>query len=173
MSAKIIILGKPNVGKSSIFNIIFKKNIAIVDNYSGLTRDLREKTIKLWDKSCGIVDSPGLINNSGDMENEIRRNILEYAKSVDVILLVFDGKSELTSEDFAIIKIVRKLNKKVLTVINKTEGKYLENNKYYLDNIGFGKSILVSASHNQSIDQLKWKIYELIKNLFFLPPPQT
>ena len=50
MLARTIILGKPNVGKSSIFNVILKKKIAIVDDFSGLTRDLRKKTIKLWDK---------------------------------------------------------------------------------------------------------------------------
>ena len=59
MPAKIIILGKPNVGKSSLFNVILKKNIAIVDDHPGLTRDIRKKKIRLWDKECELIDSPG------------------------------------------------------------------------------------------------------------------
>ena len=76
MPNKVIILGKPNVGKSSLFNAIFKKNIAIVNDFSGLTRDLRKKEIKLWDKTCEIVDSPGLTLTSGNEEKNIIRNII-------------------------------------------------------------------------------------------------
>ncbi len=164
MLAKIIILGKPNVGKSSIFNVIFKKKIAIVDDFSGLTRDLRKKTIKLWDKECEIVDSPGLFNSKDKFEQELINSTIDYAKLSNIIILVFDGKSELTSDDFKIIKIVRKLNKKMIVVINKTEGKINQNLIETVSNLGLGEVNNISATHNQSIDQLKWKLYEMINS---------
>ncbi len=168
MPAKIIILGKPNVGKSSLFNVVLKKNIAIIDNLPGLTRDLRKKKIMLWDKQCELVDSPGLIQRSSNLiDKKIRESTVEYSKSVDLIILVFDGKSELSSDDFDIISLSRKFNKPILLVINKTEGKFSKNVLETLNKTGFGEALLVSATHNQSIDQLKWKIYEFIKYLEF------
>ena len=88
MPIKIIILGKPNVGKSSLFNMILKKNIAIVDNLPGLTRDLRKKKINLWDLECEFVDSPGLVNPSNEIEDKIKNNTIEYSKLSDLIVIV-------------------------------------------------------------------------------------
>ncbi len=165
MPVKIIILGKPNVGKSSLFNMILKKNIAIVDNLPGLTIDLRKKTISLWDMKCEFVDSPGLVKPSNEIEEKIKENTVEYSKSSDLIVIVFDGKSDLSYEDFDIIVLARKFNKPILLVVNKTEGNYSQNILNELNKSGLGKPILVSAAHNQSIDQLKWQIYESLKNL--------
>ena len=163
MPTRIIILGKPNVGKSSLFNIFLKKNIAIVDDFSGLTRDVRKKKIKLWDKECILFDTPGIINNSSkDLDKKIKNITFDNAKLADLIVLVFDGKSELSSLDYDIVQIVRKLNKKTMLVINKAEGRTNESVKEKLETQGFGKPILVSASHNQNIDQLRWIIYESV-----------
>ena len=162
MLARTIILGKPNVGKSSIFNVILKKKIAIVDDFSGLTRDLRKKTIKLWDKKCEMVDTPGLFNSEDKLEKNILNSTIDYAKLANIIILVFDGKAELTIDDHKIIKIVRKLNKKVILVINKTEGKINQNLCETVNNLGLGQANNISATHNQSIDQLKWKLYKMI-----------
>ena len=76
MPIRIIILGKPNVGKSSLFNMILKKNMAIVDNLPGLTRDLRKKKIDLWGLGCEFVDSPGLVNPSNEIELKIKENTM-------------------------------------------------------------------------------------------------
>ncbi len=162
MSTKIVIIGKPNVGKSSLFNMILKKNVAIVDNMPGLTRDLRKKKIKLWEKNFEITDSPGLVNGLNCLEKKIKMRTIEYAKSVDLIILVFDGRTELSIEDYEIIKISRKLNKKILPVLNKTEGNINDNLKDSIKSLGLGNALNVSASHNQNIDQLKWKIHESI-----------
>ena len=164
MPVKIIILGKPNVGKSSLFNMILKKNIAIVDDLPGLTIDLRKKKISLWDLECEIVDSPGLVNPSNEIEEKIKKNTIEYSKLSDLIVIVFDGKSDLSYEDSDIIVLARKFNKPILLVVNKTEGNYSQNVLSELNKSGLGRPILVSAAHNQSIDQLKWQIYESAKD---------
>ncbi len=165
MLAKILIIGKPNVGKSSIFNMILKKNIAIVDNTPGLTRDLRKKEIELWKIKCEIVDSPGLVEGSNFLEKKIRQRTVDYSKSADLIILVLDGRTELSKEDYEIIQFSRKLNKKIILVLNKSEGKINRNLELSVGNLGLGKALNVSASHNQNIDQLKWNIYELIQNI--------
>ena len=79
--------------------------------------------------------------------------------------MVFDGRSELSSEDLDIISYSRKLNKPILPVINKTEGRFLQEIVDILNKMGLGETFKVSAAHNQSIDELKWKIYNLIKDL--------
>ena len=172
MPVKIIILGKPNVGKSSLFNMIFKKNIAIVDNLPGLTRDLRKKKINLWGLECEFVDSPGLVNPSNNIEEKIKKNTIEYLKLSDVIIIVFDGKSDLSYEDSDIIVLARKFNKPILLVVNKTEGNYSQSVLNELNKSGLGKPIPVSAAHNQSIDQLKWQIHELAKDLMTMEENQ-
>lgn len=164
MPNKVIILGKPNVGKSSLFNAILKKNIAIVDNFSGLTRDLRKKEIKLWDKTCEIIDSPGLIWKVGTQEKNTFKSTIKYAQTSNLIILVFDGRDQLTSLDYEVIQNVRKLDKPIIIVINKTEGNFDLTIEETLNSHGFKNPILLSASHNQNIDQLKWKIYESIQS---------
>ena len=155
MSNKVIIIGRPNVGKSSIFNGIINKKMALVDDYPGLTRDIRKKKITLWDKELELIDSPGLILSKNEFEKSINTSTLSNAKLSCLILLVFDSKDDLTSEDHNIINLIRKLNKKTLIVINKCDVK----NHNIHDLNGFGKKIFISAAHNSGIDDLKWEIY--------------
>ena len=160
MSNKVIIIGKPNVGKSSIFNGIINKKIALVDNYPGLTRDLRKKKIKLWDKELELIDSPGLVLSKNEFEKNINSSTLTNAKSSCLILLVFDSKDDLTSEDQNVINLTIKLNKKTLVVINKCDVK-----KYKMHDLrGFEKKFFISATHNSGLDDLKWEIYNLLQN---------
>ena len=142
-----------------------KKNIAIVDNLPGLTVDLIKKKISLWDLECEFVDSPGLVNPSNEIEEKIKNNTIEYSKSCDLIVIVFDGKSDLSFEDSDVIALARKFNKPIILVVNKTEGNYSQNVLNELNKSGLGRPVLVSAAHNQSIDQLKWQIYESVKDL--------
>ena len=160
MSNKVIIIGKPNVGKSSIFNGIINKKMALVDDYPGLTRDIRKKKITLWDKELELIDSPGLVLSKKELEKNINNSTLLNAKLSCLILLVFDSKNDLTSEDHNIINLIRKLNKKTLIVINKCD---VKNHKMH-DLQGFGKKIFISAAHNSGLDDLKWEIYNLLEN---------
>ena len=111
------------------------------------------------------MDSPGLVNPSNEIEDKIKNNTIEYSKLSDLIVIVFDGKSDLSFEDYDTIALARKFDKPILLVVNKTEGNYSQNVLNELNKSGLGKPILVSAAHNQSIDQLKWQIYESLKNL--------
>jgi GTP-binding protein len=160
MSNQVIIIGKPNVGKSSIFNGIINKKMALVDNYPGLTRDIRKKKIRLWDKELELIDSPGLVLSKNQFEKNINASTLFNAKLSCLILLVFDSKDDLTSEDHYIINLTRKLNKKTLVVMNKCD---IKNYKTH-DLKGFEKKFFISATHNSGLDDLKWEIYNLLEN---------
>ncbi|MBF91501.1 MAG: ribosome biogenesis GTPase Der [Rickettsiales bacterium] len=162
MSKKIIIAGRPNVGKSSLFNAIIGKKLALVDNYSGLTRDVRVGKVSFLEKFFFLYDTAGIKKSSEKFDAEINQNSLKYFKETDIILLVIDGKMQLTSEDYEIVDRIRKLNKKIFLVINKTEGKI---NKFIMDEcskLGFGQPFLVSSAHHQNIDELKFFLFDLI-----------
>ena len=91
MTNNIIILGKPNAGKSSLLNALLGKQIAVVNDYEGLTRDLKEIEININEKVCSVIDSPGITNCKSLIEKEIKKTILSIEKC-DLILLVIDGK---------------------------------------------------------------------------------
>ena len=159
MLNKIIILGKPNVGKSSIFNLIVKKNIALVDDFSGLTRDIRKKNITLWEKNVEIMDSPGLTFSNNKLEKQISEFTLNTVQQCELILLVIDLKNDLTTDDHNLIKLVRKLNKKIIIVFNKCD---IKKKKEHIIK-GFNNKVYTSATHNIGIDDLKWEIYKNIE----------
>ena len=123
MVNKVILAGKPNVGKSSLFNSMVGKNFAIVNNFPGVTRDLRFFEISAFESKFTLVDTAGIKSSKNKFETDINKNSLNEFKKADLILLIFDGKEFLTREDFELIVQVRKLNKTIITVINKAEGK--------------------------------------------------
>ena len=92
------------------------------------------------------MDSPGLVNPSNEIEDNIKNNTIQYSKLSDLIVIVFDGKSDLSFEDLEIIALARKFNKPILLVVNKTEGNYSQNVLNELNKSGLGEPILVSAA---------------------------
>ena len=112
----------------------------------------------LWDKELQIIDSPGLVLSKKKFEKKINEFTLNNAKLCDLILIVFDAKSELSSEDLNVITLTRKLNKNTLLIYNKSDKKNLANHNLK----GFGERFFVSATHNSGIDELKWGIYNHI-----------
>ena len=123
MAKNIIILGKPNAGKSSLLNALLGKQIAVVNNYEGLTRDLKIIELKILENKYSIIDSPGISSSKNSIEKEIKLKTILSIEKCDLILLVIDGKKNLTNDDFEIFKIVRKSQKQTILIINKTEGK--------------------------------------------------
>ena len=164
MTNNIIILGKPNAGKSSLLNALLGKQIAVVNDYEGLTRDLKEIEININEKVCSIIDSPGISNCKSLIEKEIKKKTILSIEKCDLILLVIDGKKNLTGEDFELFNIVRKSQKKTLLIINKTEGKINEALIDECSNLGFGLPIKISTAHMQGIDHLKFLVSEIFRD---------
>ena len=171
MTNNIIILGKPNAGKSSLLNALLGKQIAVVNDYEGLTRDLKEIEININEKVCSVIDSPGITNCKSLIEKEIKKKTILSIEKCDLIFLVIDGKKNLTSEDFEIFNIVRKSQKKTLLIINKTEGQINEALIDECSNLGFGLPIKISTAHMQGIDHLKYLVTEIFHDETYGKPP--
>ena len=164
MTNNIIILGKPNAGKSSLFNALLGKQIAVVNDFEGLTRDLKEIELKINEKTCSVIDSPGITDSEGLIEKEIKKKTILSIEKCHLIILVIDGKKNLTIEDFDIFEIARKSKKKTILVVNKTEGKINDTIMDECSNLGFGLPIKISTAHMQGIDTLKYLVSDLLPN---------
>ena len=163
MTNNIIIVGKPNVGKSSLFNALVKKNLALVNNTPRYTRDIKKKNFVLFDQEVTLIDSPGLFEPKDKIEEKIIQYTTDQIAKSDLILLVFNAKEELSNDDHRLVSLIRKCKKKKIIVLNKTEGNYNSNIISDIEKFGLGLPILISSAHMQSIDLLEEKILQSIK----------
>lgn len=152
---KTAIIGKPNVGKSTLLNRLLREDRAIVTEIAGTTRDVIEEVINIKGYPLVLIDTAG-IRETDDIVEKIGVNkSLEYIEKADLVLLVFDSSSELTSEDLDLIDIVKKKNKKHLVILNKNDKENKINNK-------FDNAISISAMNNVGIEQMEDRIYNYI-----------
>lgn len=160
---RIVIVGRPNVGKSSLFNRICKKSIAIVNEEEGTTRDRLLSTAKFNNINFEIVDTGGIDKNSNDLfQKRIKDQALVAAQEADVILLVIDIRCGITKEDELIGKTLLAIQKPIILVANKTDSfkdNSLINNLYQL---GISTIIPVSTAHNINIDTLLSEAFKLL-----------
>ena len=152
---KIIILGKPNVGKSSLFNCFLKERIAITSNTSGTTRDINIKPITINEIEALLCDSAGIIEKITKKEemifSNIKQKILSFIDSTDIILYVIDGSSGIDDDD---IKLFRKLKNAAL-IINKIDKKKGELNLWEYGIFGTKDIFFVSSLHNIGLHKVK------------------
>jgi len=148
----VAIIGRPNVGKSSIFNVLTKSRKALVANMPGLTRDRHYAKIKINNSFFSIVDTGGLEPNKN---SEIIKKISEQSQwaidESDLILFVVDGRDGLTINDEIISTELRKKNKTTLLIINKSEGKSENLLISEFASLGQKNIICISASHREGI----------------------
>ncbi|MGA0121277.1 MAG: GTPase, partial [Methylophilaceae bacterium] len=145
----IAIIGRPNVGKSSLFNRLTKSRKAIVSEFEGLTRDRQSSILLINNHAYELIDSGGLnFNNSDNVINkEIINQTNQAADEADLVLFVVDYKSGLTSDDMLISKLLRKKEKKVCLIINKVDGvdSSLASSEFF--KLGLKDIICTSVSH--------------------------
>ncbi|RLL86149.1 ribosome biogenesis GTPase Der [Petrotoga sp. Shatin.DS.tank11.9.2.9.3] len=162
----VLIIGKPNVGKSTLFNRMIGERKSIVHDMPGVTRDNVSSSIQWDDISFTLVDTCGIFEQPEDnIEERQKKIIFESLKDVSLVVFVIDGKIGLTSEDYHIADYLRKTNSKVILVINKAENfeKYELEMKPEIYSLGFGEGIPVSAEHNKNIFTLMDTIANTLK----------
>ncbi len=150
----VALVGKPNVGKSTLFNRIAGKRISIIEDTPGVTRDRIYSMAEFYDYKFHLIDTGGISLEKNAFNEEIRMQAGIAIDQADVIVFVVDGKEGITSEDHLIKDMLRKTNKKVIVAINKVDNKIAEENKYDFYELGFDEYINVSAEHNSGIYDL-------------------
>ncbi len=150
---KIAIIGKPNVGKSSLFNRILKQRDAIISDLAGTTRDLKRRIVTIGDKEAELIDTGGL-EERDELFEKVKRKSLEAAKDADIILYMVDGKMLPDEEDKKIFRSLQKLGKDIALVVNKIDNDKEEENVWNFYEFGAEHIFPISVSHNRKVKKL-------------------
>ncbi len=152
---KIAIVGRPNVGKSTLFNKLAGKHLAIVDDTPGVTRDWREAEGHLFGQDMIIIDTAGLEEAFDDsIQGRMRKQTEAALDLSDVILFVIDGREGVTPADEHFAAFLRRQEKPIILVVNKCESKKSQSGLGESYSLGFGEPIPVSAAHSLGFDDL-------------------
>ncbi len=157
----IAIAGRPNVGKSTLFNRLVGKAMAIIDDSPGVTRDWRDGEARLLDLRFKLYDTAGLEQERprGSLAARTAERTKEAFARVDVIMMMVDGQSGLTDEDKTVAREIRKADRPVIVLVNKCEGPKLPSGFHEALALGFDHVIAVSAKHGENLGE----VYEALK----------
>jgi GTP-binding protein len=162
MSFTIAIIGRPNVGKSTLFNRLVGQKLALVDDLPGVTRDRREGEARLFDLGFTVIDTAGLDEGpKGSLTARMQEQTETAIKLADALMFVIDARVGLTPTDRAFADFARKANKPVLLLANKSEGKHGEAGAMEAYALGLGDPIQISAEHGEGLGEL----YDALRDL--------
>ncbi|EPV6048450.1 ribosome biogenesis GTPase Der [Campylobacter jejuni] len=164
----IILIGKPNVGKSSLFNRMARQRIAITSDISGTTRDTNKTQIHIHSKKAMLIDSGGL-DESDELFKNVKKNTLKVAKESDIILYLVDGKLAPDDEDRQFFYSLKKLGKPIVLVINKVDNKKDEERAWEFANFGVKEIFNLSVTHNVGLDELYEWLEKFLHEEFLIP----
>jgi len=155
MSFTMALVGRPNVGKSTLFNRLVGKRLALVDDQPGVTRDLREGTARLGDLRFTVIDTAGLENVTDDsLQGRMRRLTERAVGMVDICLFMIDARVGITPADEIFADILRKRAHHVILAANKAEGRAGEGGLLEAYALGLGEPLRLSAEHGEGMDEL-------------------
>lgn len=167
MTFSLAIVGRPNVGKSTLFNRLVGKRIALVDDQPGVTRDLREGDAKLGHLRFLAIDTAGLEEATDESLQGRMRKLTESAIALaDVCLFVIDARVGVTSLDHFFADILRKKAKHVILAANKSEGRLADPGFLDSFSLGLGEPLRISAEHGEGMADLLSELVPLQKKLF-------
>ena len=150
----VCLVGKPNVGKSSIFNRLIKENKSIIMDTPGVTRDRIYGSVNHNDKSFYLIDTGGISLGEDDFAKDILVQATLAIDEADLVLFVVDGNDDPDASDKKVAEILHKSSKKVIVVVNKIDNDKKKENLYNYYELGFSDLVAVSASHNIGFDGL-------------------
>ena len=159
---KVILLGRPNVGKSSLFNRLARARIAITSDVAGTTRDVNKTEINIDDRECLLIDSGGL-DESSKLFAAVQKRSLAEANEADIIIFMVDGKLYADEIDKKLFYAINRLGKPTALVVNKVDGKRDEERAKDFISFGAKKLFEISVSHNSGTDELCEWIYSQLE----------
>lgn len=163
MKQTVCLIGKPNVGKSTIFNRLIRENKSIVLDTPGVTRDRIYGDVFYKNKAFLLIDTGGIEDGSDNWNKEILMQATLAIDEADVIVFIVDGKEEISSSDIKIRNILMKTNKKVIVAVNKVDNEKRQEVIYNFYELGFSTVLPISASHNLGFTELLEAITEDFK----------
>ncbi len=170
MKPAVALVGRPNVGKSTLFNRLVGRKMALVDDQPGVTRDMREGEARIGDLTFTVMDTAGLDDGRKDeLASRMEEKALAAARKADLIFFVIDARAGLTPLDKQLAADVRKLGKPVRLIANKAEGRAAESGLLEAFSLGLGEPIAVSAEHGEGIGDL----YDVVREFMPEQPEAT
>jgi len=151
----VALVGRPNVGKSTLFNALTRTRDALVADVPGLTRDRKYGYARLAGRSCVVIDTGGLVETvAGAIERLMAEQTLKAVEEADRVLFVVDAREGCTAQDLHVADVLRRTGKPVLVVANKSEGLEDEIAQADFHRFGFGEPIAISSAHKQGLEPL-------------------
>jgi GTP-binding protein len=155
MSFTVAIVGRPNVGKSTLFNRLVGKRLALVDDLPGVTRDRREGRARLGDLAFNVIDTAGLAEAAPEsLAGRMREQTEAAIASADAILFVVDARAGTTPTDRAFANLVRRSGKPAILIANKSEGRSAQAGVLEAYELGLGEPVAISAEHGEGLADL-------------------
>ncbi|WP_299826802.1 ribosome biogenesis GTPase Der [uncultured Roseobacter sp.] len=163
MSFTLAIVGRPNVGKSTLFNRLVGKRLALVDDQPGVTRDLREGAARLADLRFTVIDTAGLEEVTDDsLQGRMRRLTERAVDMADICLFMVDARVGITPSDLVFADILRKRSAHVILAANKAEGSAADAGVIEAYSLGLGEPIRLSAEHGEGLNDLYTHLMPLV-----------
>ena len=163
MLKKVAVVGRPNVGKSTLFNRFIGRKKAIIHAAPGTTRDRNDYEVNWKDKKFIVTDTAGWSSDESVFSKEMAKQLDAAVKQADIILFVVDGKTGVHPMDKHIAQQIRLSQKKAILVVNKIDTQAEESKAYEFYELGFDDLIMISANHGRSINELLDLVWDNIK----------
>ncbi len=152
---KVALVGRPNVGKSTLFNRLCGKKLALVDDQPGVTRDWREGNGRIADLNFTIIDTAGLeMMGADDLENRIFAQTEQGISFADVVLFMIDAREGLTPTDMDLAQKVRRMGKPIYLLANKAENRGVLPNLDEMYTLGLGDPLPISSAHGEGVSDI-------------------
>jgi len=158
----IALVGRPNVGKSTLFNYLTRTREALVADYPGLTRDRKYGRVKRGEKAYLLVDTGGITDDVDGIDSVAKRQVQIALEEADVVLFLVDVREGMNSADEAITEMLRKLDKPVILVANKIDGINAEIATVDFHRLGIGEPVSIAAAHGRGVNELLQRVSALL-----------
>ncbi|SHE23273.1 ribosome biogenesis GTPase Der [methanotrophic endosymbiont of Bathymodiolus puteoserpentis (Logatchev)] len=158
----IALVGRPNVGKSTLFNYLTRTRDALVADYPGLTRDRKYGRVKRGEKAYLLVDTGGITDNVDGIDSVAKRQVQIALEEADAVLFLVDVREGMNSADQAITDMLRKLDKPVILVANKIDGINADIATAEFHRLGIGEPVSIAATHGRGVNELLQRVSAIL-----------